>query len=270
MGSRFPELPALPNDDSMLTRKFGREVANYFSGSPLNRLSFLRTDHGFLRSAFSHPSARFMLVDSLAPCVTQEKPPRLAFATIDEVAPLTGKDPFAKDEADMIKEYDSGETHTLILFMGIDEHKKLNVSDVKDGLEYKGYKGSPYFAVDITPKGNAADIAKKIAEEAKAKGFTFDTNPRAMRLSSEEGKLRRDLLSAEMRLTPLQPRCTARPARSSNGTCATPSALSAASPRSPSMQAPSASARRRISRVAAAAPARATGCRARRAARSPT
>ena len=47
MPTKQPDLPlpAHPDVDSMLSRKFGREVANYFSGSPLNRLGFLRGDH---------------------------------------------------------------------------------------------------------------------------------------------------------------------------------------------------------------------------------
>lgn len=48
--------PAHPDVDSMLSRKFGKEVANYFSGSPLNRLAFLRADNVFLSKALKHPS----------------------------------------------------------------------------------------------------------------------------------------------------------------------------------------------------------------------
>ena len=69
MTAPVPELPALADDGSMLGRKFGREVANYFSGSPLNRVSFLRTDHAFLQTAFSHPAARFLLLHDLNPLV---------------------------------------------------------------------------------------------------------------------------------------------------------------------------------------------------------
>ena len=57
-----PDLPTLPYPEdptSPLTLKHGRETANYFSGSPLNRLSFLRASTPFLQSAFSHPRARF-------------------------------------------------------------------------------------------------------------------------------------------------------------------------------------------------------------------
>ena len=66
MSAPVPDLPVLPEDDSMLTRKFGREVANYFSGSPLNRVSFLRTNYGFLAAAFAHPTTRILPMNGLA------------------------------------------------------------------------------------------------------------------------------------------------------------------------------------------------------------
>jgi len=186
MASTFPDLPELPDDDSMLSRKFGREVANYFSGNPLNRLSFLRTDHVFLRSAFSHPSARFLLVENLAPAVEPGKPPRLAFATFADVSQLTGPDPFVKTEAELIDDFNSEETQTLILFLGVDENERLSAT-TKD-FEYRNYKGSPYFAVDITPKGDAADRAKAVSDAVKAKGQSFHTNARAMNLEAGEGR----------------------------------------------------------------------------------
>ncbi|KAA6413234.1 MAG: NADH pyrophosphatase [Lasallia pustulata] len=73
-----PELPepAHPDLDSMLTRKFGKEVANYFSGSPLNRVSFLRTDQPFLSAALQHPSTTFLLFNDLSPLTLS--PTRLA------------------------------------------------------------------------------------------------------------------------------------------------------------------------------------------------
>ena len=185
MASMFPDLPELPVDDSMLSRRFGPEIANYFSGSPLNRLSFLRTDHAFLRSAFSHPSARFLLVDNLAPAVKQEKPPRLAFATFADVSPLTGTDPFAKTEAELIDSFNSKETHAMVLFLGIDEDEKLSAT-TKD-FEYRNYKGSPYFAVDISPNGDLVEKAQGVIDAVKAKGQSFHTNTRAMNLPAGEG-----------------------------------------------------------------------------------
>ena len=60
-----PDLPTLPYPEdptSLLALQPSRETANYFSGSPLNRLSFLRASPAFLQSAFAHPRARFRML----------------------------------------------------------------------------------------------------------------------------------------------------------------------------------------------------------------
>ncbi|EFX05795.1 NADH pyrophosphatase [Grosmannia clavigera kw1407] len=184
------DLPVLPADDSMLTRRFGREVANYFSGSPLNRVSFLRTDHAFLQAAFAHPAARFLLVDNLAPLVHNTTPPRLAWSLLSDVAPLTGTLPFAGTEEDAAKNFNSAnDPHPIILFLGIDEKSKFaepSTAAAPPSFTYSTFKGNPYFAVDVTPRGGLADRANAAIEAAKAKGLTFFTNARGMNLVAEE------------------------------------------------------------------------------------
>jgi NAD+ diphosphatase len=183
-----PELPILPPDDSMLSARFGREVANYFSGSPLNRLSFLRTDHDFLRAAFAHPSAAFLLMNGLNPLVKGDSA-HIAFASRPDVEPLTGPDPFAKPEEEMIAEFDSEKTQPLILFLGVDE-KDLLPSNGTDGgaFKYKEYNGSPYFAVDVTPRGTLTEVANTIIASLEAKGLAFRSHsPRHMGLTAPEG-----------------------------------------------------------------------------------
>ncbi|CAK7244292.1 MAG: NADH pyrophosphatase [Sporothrix thermara] len=209
-GLPVADLPYLPSDDSMLSRKFGREVANYFSGSPLNRVSFLRTDHKFLRAAFAHPSARFLLIDNLAPLVHDTKPPRLAWSTRAEIASVVDSDPFEKTEEEAIKNFNSEqEPLPIVLFLGIDEKNKFSSSAGTDAAEtdakvdikadanadadapfsFNTFSGSPYFAVDITPRGTGAgaEKARTLIEACKAKpGFTFYTNARGMNLSAPE------------------------------------------------------------------------------------
>ena len=182
-----PDLPTLPADDSMLSVRFGREVANYFSGSPLNRLSFLRADHDFLRSAFSHPAAGFLLMNGLNPLTKDDH--HIAFVSHGDVEPLTGSDPFAKPEEEMIKEFNSDKTQPLILFLGVDEKALLPSNGSEKGtFKYKDYSGSPYFAVDVTPRGTLTDAANKIIDALAAKGLTFqDHSPRRMNLAAPEG-----------------------------------------------------------------------------------
>ena len=189
MGIPTPDLPILEAEDSMLSKKFGRELSNYFAGSPLNRVGFLRSDHAFLRSAFSHPSARFLLLNELAPLV-DESQRRLAYVGNPEVTPFTGTDPFEKSEEQMIKDFNSDEFKPLILLLGLDEANKVPASAESGdpAFEYKEYKGRPYFAVDITPKGAAAEGANKVIDAVKAKGYSFYQNQRHMGLAAGEGK----------------------------------------------------------------------------------
>ena len=210
MSAPVPDLPAVPEDDSMLTRKFGREVANYFSGSPLNRVSFLRTDYGFLAAAFAHPGTRVLAMDGLAPLARD--PARLAYLAPADVAPLlAGRNPFAwADEKAHIASFDSAAeaTRPVVLFLGLDERghgKDLSKDLTKDAggpapaakdeppFEYRDgeYRGIPYFAVDVTPRGTGAlaDAARAIIESAKAKGLTFLAGVRHVTtLNAPEGK----------------------------------------------------------------------------------
>ena len=187
-------LPELPPDDSMLYRKFGREVANYFSGSPLNRVSFLRNNREFLRAAFAHPTARFLLIDNLAPLVHDTTPPRLAWSTRAEISSVVETDPFANTEEDAIKNYNSAKTPLpIVLFLGIDEKKKFDdaaaVPTPEAPFTFTTFSGSPYFAVDVTPRGGNAAKTSALIEALKAKaGFSFYANARSLSLVAEEGE----------------------------------------------------------------------------------
>ncbi|KAI4127692.1 MAG: hypothetical protein LQ347_004494, partial [Umbilicaria vellea] len=169
-----PELPepAHPNLDSMLTRKFGKEVANYFSGewkgspgSPLNRVSFLRTDHPFLSSALKHPSTGFLLFNNLSPLM--KDPTKLAPVSYTDVQPLIGSDPYSKPEADIISAYNSTQTTAQLLFLGLDER-------AQNGFTWKDlYAGTPLFALDVTPKGSHAAAAHTLISTVTERGLTF-------------------------------------------------------------------------------------------------
>jgi NAD+ diphosphatase len=181
----MPPQPDLPDPahhdvDSMLSRKFGREVANYFSGSPLNRVSFLRADHGFISSALVHPTTSFLLFNDLAPLAKDAT--KLAYATHSDVKPLIGENPFEKTEEELIKEYNSTVTLPLVLFLGLDERKK-------EGFQHGIYSGSPYFAVDVTPRGTLEKEATGVIEAMKAKGLQFIEGRMHMTLNAPEGVL---------------------------------------------------------------------------------
>ncbi|TDZ37167.1 Peroxisomal NADH pyrophosphatase NUDT12 [Colletotrichum sidae] len=165
MGSQVPNLPApVDHPDSMLSRKFGRETVNYFAGSALNRVGWLRTDHTFIRSAFQFKDTNFMLLKDLSPLTSA--PTKLAFASFDDVKALTSEDPFGPSEEHLIKNFDSTSTRPLIIFLGLDEGAEVP-------FEYKGLKGRPWFAVDVTPKASYADAANELIEAQASKGHNF-------------------------------------------------------------------------------------------------
>ncbi|KAJ5620841.1 hypothetical protein N7510_004825 [Penicillium lagena] len=169
--------------DSMLSRHFGRETANYFSSSPLNRLSFLRSDHPFLSTALKHPSTRFVLLNNLAPLTRSSA--ELYYAKHEEVAKLVPQDIFDKSEEDMIKSYDSRKTHPTLIFLGLDEGQKAG------GMAWKVYTGTPYFAVDVTPKGSEEQqtAAKDIIGAMEAQGLSFFQSRIITTLSADEAAI---------------------------------------------------------------------------------
>jgi NAD+ diphosphatase len=173
----LPE-PAHADLDSMLSRKFGREVANYFSGSPLNRVSFLRAEHSFISKALTHPSTSFLLLNDLAPLTSD--PAHLAYAKHDDISKLIGDNPFEKTEAEVIQSYNSTVTLPLVLFLGLDERKK-------DGFEHGIYSGRPYFAIDVTPRGTVEKEAQSVIEGMKKRGLVFAEGRLNMTLNAPEG-----------------------------------------------------------------------------------
>jgi NAD+ diphosphatase len=149
-------------------------------GSPLNRVSFLRTDHAFLSAALHHPSTTFYLFKDLEPLL--QSPSALASAKFDEVKPLIGDDPFATSEEDLIKEYNSQKYIPQIIFLGLDERK--------EGFVYKEhYKGQPHFALDVTPKESVTEAAEKLIKEMEGRGLSFSKGRMNLSLPAQEAAI---------------------------------------------------------------------------------
>lgn len=184
MSKKQPDLPlpAHPDVDSMLSRKFGREVANYFSGSPLNRLGFLRSDHVFLSRALKHPSTSFMLCKDLQPLVQSADNKKLQFVKYEDVKAVIGEDPYTRNEKEMQEQYNSKETVPQMIFLGIDEKDK-------GGLDYQGknrYIGAPYFAVDVTPRGSVKSACEELVAKVEKGDVQFGKG-RLMELEASDG-----------------------------------------------------------------------------------
>ncbi|KKK13701.1 hypothetical protein ARAM_000841 [Aspergillus rambellii] len=159
--------PAHIQADSMLARCFGKETVNYFSSSPLNRLSFLRSEHPFLSAAIRHPATRFVILKDLAPLTSS--PSGLYYAKYDEVRKLVPETIYDKSEEDLLKEHDSRNTEPHLVFLGMDESRK------QDGLAWKIYSGAPYFALDVSQRGSDEQqaIAADIVSSLQAQGLSF-------------------------------------------------------------------------------------------------
>ena len=149
-------------------------------GSPLNRVSFLRTDQAFLSAALRHPSTSFLLFNNLSPLA--KDPTKLEYASFKDIQPLVGDDPYSKTEEQMISEYNSSLTIPQLLFLGLDEHKT-------SGFEWTIYHGSPYFALDVTPKGTISSAAEKLIESMKSRGLQFVEGRMHMSLPAEQAAI---------------------------------------------------------------------------------
>ena len=174
----MPTQPANPtprheHNDGMLARKFGKEVSNYFAGSPLNRLAFLRAVRDFLSQAARHPSTRYLPCRDLQPLVEPNTSPgegRLAWVGYDDIKSIVGEEPFSVDEEEMVKRFDSRSYAPQVIFLGVDE-------GMEGGLSYASkkntYTGVPHFAVDVTPRKSVTEACEKLIGELEGKGRKF-------------------------------------------------------------------------------------------------
>ncbi|KAH6604286.1 hypothetical protein Trco_007732 [Trichoderma cornu-damae] len=176
-----PGAPSLANDDSMLSRRFGKEVINYYSGGLLNRFSFLRGDAKFIRKAATAPAAQFIALRDLNPLIADPK--RLAFFGYDDVRPIVGADPFGGSDEERKRSFDSARPTPLLLFLGLlpDSPKAVDLETTSHGV----VNGQPYFALDVTPRGRFAEAAEAFLRQAEAKGYSVQTNVRTMTLHPE-------------------------------------------------------------------------------------
>ncbi|KAK9367791.1 NUDIX hydrolase domain-like protein [Lipomyces kononenkoae] len=149
-----------------LTKRYGPSIPTYFSGSPLNRVSFLRDNYAFLSKALTNPTTRFLPMEGLEPSTFPDTG-LLSTLVYEDVKDAIGN-PFEKPEPEAIAAWDSSKEQPLLIFLGIDESKVGCVT-------YDEYSGQAYFALDVTVPAdpttpyatNLTDIQKKV-EESKA------------------------------------------------------------------------------------------------------
>lgn len=170
---------------------------NLFGGSPLNRLSWLRTSRSFLNAVVASPTARWILFNGGQPLIASHVgTPKgsLALLTTQDVKPLLGAEPFF-GQCEQEGELSSSDIPILeaarlrgpsIVFLGLKETETLGTSALPSS-EFKDPEaavakltGIPYFSADI------ADLDEhKVNEVIENAGLVKDgstlafTEPRA-------------------------------------------------------------------------------------------
>lgn len=174
-----PELPspAYSDIDSLLSRKFGREVANYFSGSPLNRVSFLRPDYSFLSRAYTNESTKVLILNDQQPLTKTSS--ELVYVTPKELESLLGPDPYSTSEEDQLSSFNPSVRTPQLVFLGLHERAQ----DIK---VHDRHTGSPVFALDISPLGSYKEAAESVIEGFTKNGLVFAAGRVNLALSPED------------------------------------------------------------------------------------
>jgi NAD+ diphosphatase len=177
-----PELPvsSYADIDSMLSRKFGREVVNYFSGSPLNRVSFLRPNYKFLFEAFNHETTKFLLFKDLGPLT--EDPSKLAYVSTKDITSLFPANPFSTTEEEQLKSFTPSHQTPSLVFLGLDERSPtVHLHDRNSG--------HAIFAIDITPRASYEEAASALATRFTDSGHAFIPNRMHLALSAPDAAI---------------------------------------------------------------------------------
>jgi NAD+ diphosphatase len=129
-----------------------------------------------------------MLCKDLQPLVQSSDNKKLKYVKFEDVKGVIGEDPYARNEKEMLAQYNSEEVVPQMIFLGIDE-------SVKEGLDYQGknrYVGAPFFAVDVTPRGSVKEACEELVKRVETGGAEFGTG-RLMELEASDGMFGREL-----------------------------------------------------------------------------
>ncbi|GBE80466.1 Probable NADH [Sparassis crispa] len=153
---------------------------NFFGGSPLNRLSWLRSSPPFLNAIVLSPKTRWLLLQEGQPLLATDPSTRhrsLARLTTGDVRPLLGPEPFfaqgqhagefaPADDPSL----EAGRLHGApIVFLGLDE-PQTTFANALPSSDFSGkgdavdvahkIEGTPYFSLDVS------DVQKTELDEA--------------------------------------------------------------------------------------------------------
>ncbi|KAF6763009.1 NAD+ diphosphatase [Ephemerocybe angulata] len=165
-------------------------VVNTYGGSPLNRLSWLRTSHAFLNAVVALPSTRWMLLNYGQPLIIKSDAGDQSFKylTTQEVKPFLGPEPYfgqGQNPGELVPDAVEGEHNrhspTLavrhrgapIVFLGLHETEPHDANSALPSSEFTNpeiaiqkLNGTAYFAMDIAELGLPETEVKQILDGA--------------------------------------------------------------------------------------------------------
>ncbi|TFK21991.1 NAD+ diphosphatase [Coprinopsis marcescibilis] len=176
-------------------------VVNTYGGSPLNRLSWLRTSQAVLNAIIGLPQTRWIFFNRGQPLtITAPNSPNevLLYLGTEDIKSFLGPEPYfgqGQTPGDLIPSdhnEDSGEhshhspTHAArhigprVVFAGLDDHDKdsaasLPLAEFKDPVvAVQSLKGTPYFALDVAELSISQEEIDQILSSSLSKdGRTF-------------------------------------------------------------------------------------------------
>lgn len=161
--------------ESVLTRRFGDETVNFFAGSHLNRFSFKRPDHGFLKRCIDDETARFLALKDLDPLADDQG--KLVLLPRADLADVLGQ-PYDLSDEDKVKQWSAEDDSVILIFLGCDESKPTAVG------------GEPYFAVDVTPRRLQKEAEKEaFVAKVEARGLEFKNVRVGVKLERHEAAM---------------------------------------------------------------------------------
>ncbi|KAF8633439.1 hypothetical protein AX17_004609 [Amanita inopinata Kibby_2008] len=142
---------------------------NMFGGSPLNRLSWLRSSHTFLNAIISLPTTKWLLFNAGKPLTMPDQSKEvIALLTTDDVKSVLGSEPYfgqGKERGEMLPDHKDAVGHSPleavrhhdrpIVFLGVLESDSASVPLLQNIIEepllaLSKLGGTPYFAMEVS------------------------------------------------------------------------------------------------------------------------
>lgn len=158
-------------------------MTNHFTGSPLNRLSWLRSSHSFLNAIIQSPQSRWILFNNGNPLIPPSSdPPSLPYLSTQDLRPLLGPQPYftqtSSPTGDDQRQTPNAQTDAVrlgtprIVFLGIHEASPAAPAALPSSTQddFQILRGTPYFAMDVSDLADeslvrSALVARTAGEE---------------------------------------------------------------------------------------------------------